>query len=74
MLKEFTGPKHRYRRSYIDYNGVGNLFKLLFGTLDSTDAKKYDEEIEKLIRNEHDAFTLLKTQSKIVNTTILIIV
>lgn len=69
VLKELTDEnQRRVKRSYID--GVGNMLKVLFGTLDSNDAKKYDEEIGKLNKTEHDVLTLLKTQSNIVRTTI----
>ncbi|KAL4721164.1 hypothetical protein ACJJTC_018264 [Scirpophaga incertulas] len=42
VLTELAGQKKR------------DKLILLFGTLDSEDAKKYDEEIEKLNQNEHD--------------------
>ena len=59
MLKELTGfHNHRVKRSYID--GVGSLFKVLFGTLDVEDAKRYNKAIDNLDKNEHKILELLK--------------
>ncbi|XP_022836924.1 uncharacterized protein LOC111364307, partial [Spodoptera litura] len=71
VLKEIIGhsfANHRSKRSVID--GVGTLFKVLFGTLDMEDAKRYDDAINNLDKNEHELITLLKSQSQIVKTTI----
>ncbi|CAH0718929.1 unnamed protein product, partial [Brenthis ino] len=69
VLKEITGfHNYRVKRSYMD--GVGNIFKVLFGTLDAEDAKKYNEAIENLDNNEHEVLQLLKSQSNVVKSTI----
>lgn len=69
VLKELTGlQNHRTKRSYVD--GIGSIFKLLFGTLDADDAKRYNEAIEHLDKDENEILNLLKSQSNVVKSTI----
>lgn len=71
VLKELTGRinnVHRVKRSYID--GIGKMFKLLFGTLDVEDAERYDDAITNLDSHQHDILSLLKSQTNVIKSTI----
>lgn len=69
VLKELTSFNNkRVKRSYFD--GIGNIFKVLFGTLSAEDAKLYNDAIENLDKNEHEVLNLLKAQSNIIKSTI----
>lgn len=71
VLQEMIGhstTNHRSKRSLID--GMGSILKMLFGTLDAEDAKRYDDAINNIDDNEHNLIKLLKSQSQIVKTTI----
>ncbi|XP_072375875.1 uncharacterized protein [Diabrotica undecimpunctata] len=58
----------RVKRGIID--GIGTVFKTLFGTLDHNDAEYYDAAINKVESNDKHLITLLKDQIQIVQTTI----
>jgi Baculovirus F protein len=61
-------PKNRAKRAWFDIIGKGA--KVLFGTLDSDDAKYYSEKIAKFERNDKTLTELIRGQSKIVKSTI----
>ena len=43
-------------------NFIGEIIKVLFGTLDENDAEHYDEQIRKFEANSDDTTDLLKEQ------------
>ena len=56
----------RKKRGY--FNGVGNLARTLFGTLDEEFAMKYQDDIYKIQTNENYLLQLIKNQTSIVET------
>lgn len=68
-LKDLIGYQtHRQKRAL--FNAIGSIFKTLFGTLDSNDAERFNEAINKAEGNEKELFQLLKQQIQVVKTTI----
>lgn len=67
VLKDLIGHP-RNRRGLI--NGLGKIFKILIGTLDSDDAEYYNNAINDLNVGEKDMTSLLKSQSQVVQSTI----
>lgn len=61
MLAE---PVRRRKRGYFD--GIGNLARTLFGTLDEEFAKKYENDIETLKNNDKHLLNLLRNQTLII--------
>jgi hypothetical protein len=51
-------------------NFIGEISKVLFGTLDENDADYYDEQIRKFDRNSDDTTELLKQQVCVLRTTL----
>lgn len=51
-------------------NGVGNLLKTAFGTLDADNAQFYDSAIDNVNKNNQYLTKLLKEQTSVVQTTI----
>jgi hypothetical protein len=51
-------------------NFVGEINKVLFGTLDENDADYYDEEIRRFERNSDDTTDLLKQQVYVIKSTL----
>jgi hypothetical protein len=49
---------------------VGEISKVLFGTLDENDADYYDEQIRSFERNSEDTTHLLKQQVYVINSTL----
>lgn len=66
-LKELVG--HDRIRSLFDAGG--KLFKMLIGTLDEDDADFYNSKINDLITGEKDFTDLLKSQTQVVQSTII---
>lgn len=58
----------RIKRGLID--GVGHIFKFLTGNLDSTDGKRYDQLIEKLIKSDQNQNDILMEQAHVLNDTL----
>lgn len=67
-LKELVGHD-RIKRSLFDAGG--KLFKMLIGTLDEDDADFYNSKINDLITGEKDFTDLLKSQTQVVQSTII---
>ena len=51
-------------------NFIGEISKVLFGTLDENDAEHYDEQIRKFEANSDDTTVLLKQQVFVLKTTL----
>jgi len=71
LLKEITGQEtggKRKRRGI--FNFIGELSKILFGTLDEDDAKYYNEQIKLFEQNSEDMNTLLKQQLAMVRSSV----
>ena len=71
ILKGLTGikgEKSRGKRGV--FNFVGELSKILFGTMDVDDAKYYNEQIENFEQNSHSMSKLIKDQVTIVRATL----
>jgi hypothetical protein len=49
---------------------VGEISKVLFGTLDENDADYYDEQIRNFERNSEDTTDLLKQQVYVIKSTL----
>jgi len=71
LLKEITrqerGGKRKKRRLF---NLIGELSKILFGTMDEDDAKYYNEQIILFEQNSGDTNTLLKQQLSVVRSSL----
>jgi len=62
LLKEITGDEQdtRWKRGLLNF--IGELSKILFGTMDEDDEKYYNEQINLFEQNSADMTTLLKQQ------------
>jgi len=71
LLKEITGQRNdRKRRRRGVFNFVGELSKILFGTLDEDDAKYYNDQIKLFERNSEDVDILLKQQLSVMKSSL----
>jgi archaellum component FlaC len=71
LLREITGRRaggKRKRRGV--FNFIGELSKILFGTMDDDDAKFYNEQIKLFEQNSEDMTTLLKQQLSVVKSSL----
>ena len=71
LLKEIVGKGYgnsRQKRGFM--NLIGEISKVLFGTLDDRDAEYYDEQIRKFGTNSDDTTELLKQQVCVLKTTL----
>lgn len=66
-LKNLIGHT-RQRRGW--FNGIGSIFKTVFGTLDSNDAEYYEKAINQVADNEHTSLNLMKDQVHVIKSTI----
>src|SRR5580765_1586651 len=64
--KEFD--KRRFKRGVFDF--VGQIAKILFDTLDSTDAEYYNEQIDLVYNNSKQLTNLYKKQISVMQSTI----
>jgi hypothetical protein len=67
LLKEITGQQiggKRKKRGV--FNFIGEISKVLFGTMDEEDARYYNEQIKLFEQNSKDVNTLLKQQLSVV--------
>ncbi|KAL3269175.1 hypothetical protein HHI36_008260, partial [Cryptolaemus montrouzieri] len=74
MVKEkeqlLTDLSNSERKKRGIINGIGSIFKTLFGTLDQDDAEYYGEAIHKVETTDQHIVSLLKEQVQIVDSTI----
>ena len=71
LLTDTAGKQYedsRLRRGILNF--VGEISKVLFGTLDENDADYYDEQICNFERNSEDTTDLLKQQVYIIKSTL----
>jgi hypothetical protein len=71
LLKEIVGKEYgdsRLKRGIMNF--IGEISKVLFGTLDENDAEYYDEQIRKFEANSDDTTDLLKQQVCVLKTTL----
>jgi len=71
LLTDTVGKKYedsRFRRGILNF--VGEISKVLFGTLDENDADYYDEQIRNFERNSEDTTDLLKQQVYVIKSTL----
>ena len=71
LLLEVTDPKYsgkRIRRGVLNF--VGEISKILFGTMDNDDAKYYNEQIRHFEENSDSMTNLLKQQLSVVKSTL----
>ena len=71
LLKVTVGKRYedsRLRRGILNF--VGEISKVLFGTLDENDADYYDEQIRNFERNSEDTTDLLKQQVYVIKSTL----
>ena len=70
LLEEITGQRNERKRRRGVFNFVGELSKILFGTLDEDDAKYYNDQIKLFERNSEDVDTLLKQQLSVMKSSL----
>lgn len=58
----------RVKRGWFD--GIGKVFKTVFGTMDAEDAKYYDQTIEDIQNGERNLLDVVKEQMSVVKATI----
>ena len=68
LLKEITGQETGGKKKRGVFNFIGELSKILFGTMDEDDAKYYNEQIKLFEQNSEDTNTLLKQQLSVVRS------
>jgi hypothetical protein len=71
LLREMVGKRNgdpRQKRGLM--NVIGEISKVLFGTLDENDAEYYDEQIRRFEANSDDTTELLKQQVFVLKTTL----
>jgi hypothetical protein len=70
-LEEITGQEiGGKRKKGVVFNFIGELSKILFGTMDEDDAKYYNEQIKLFEQNSEDMNTLLKQQLSVVRSSL----
>jgi hypothetical protein len=70
LLRELIGNTQPSRRRRGVFNFIGEVSKILFGTLDSDDADFYNEQIKHFEENSEDVTSLMKQQLSIVKATL----
>lgn len=70
LLKEITDHNGDGRKKRGVFNFVGELSKILFGTLDDGDAKYYNEQIKAFEQNSGDLTTLMKEQVSVMKSSL----
>jgi hypothetical protein len=71
LLKEITGQQNGEKRKKRGvFNFIGEISKVLFGTMDDEDAKYYNEQIKLFEQNSEDVNTLLKQQLAVVKSSL----
>jgi hypothetical protein len=71
LLKEITGQGTGGKRKKRGvFNFIGEVSKILFGTMDEDDAKYYNEQIKLFEQNSEDMSTLLKQQLSVVRSSL----
>jgi hypothetical protein len=71
LLEEMTGHQvgnNRKKRGVLNF--LGQLSKVLFGTMDDNDAKYYNEQVNLFAQNSEDMTTLLKQQLYVVKSSL----
>ena len=71
LVTDITGDdsvSSRWKRGLLNF--VGEISKILFGTLDENDADYYEEQIRHFERNSEDTTELLKQQIYVVRSTL----
>ena len=71
LLKNIVGKRQgdfRPKRGFMNF--IGEISKVLFGTLDDKDVEYYDEQIRKFETNSDDTTELLKQQVCVLKTTL----
>jgi hypothetical protein len=64
----FKNGESRWRHGLLNF--VGEISKVLFGTMDENDAEYYDEQIRHFERNSKDTTDLLKQQVYVIKSTL----
>jgi hypothetical protein len=71
LLKEITGQETGHKRKKRGvFNFIGELSKVLFGTMDDDDAKYYNDQIKLFEQNSEDMSTLLREQLSVVRSSL----
>ena len=71
LLKEIMGQETGGKRKKRGvFNFIGELSKILFGTMDDDDAKYYNEQIKLFEQNSEDMNTLLKQELSVVRSSL----
>jgi hypothetical protein len=71
LLKEMTGQQTKGNRKKRGvFNFIGEISKILFGTMDEGDARYYNEQIKLFEENSEDVNALLKQQLSVVKSSL----
>jgi hypothetical protein len=71
LLKEITGQEIGYKRKKRGvFHFIGELSKILFGTMDEDDAKYYNDQIKLFEQNSKDTNALMKQQLSVVKSSL----
>jgi hypothetical protein len=71
LILDITDPQsNQTRRMRGIFNFVGEISKILFGTMDDEDARYYNEQIERFEENSDDITELLKEQLYVVKSSL----
>jgi hypothetical protein len=71
LLREITGRQTTGKRKKRGvFNFIGELSKILFGTMDDDDAVYYNEQIKLFEQNSEDTNTLLKQQLSVMKSSL----
>jgi hypothetical protein len=68
LVTDVQKPSHRTKRGVLNF--IGEISKILFGTLTQSDAKGYNQHISELEREQKEFLHLANEQKTIIKTTI----
>jgi hypothetical protein len=70
LVRDITGQQMGNRKKRGVFNFIGELSKIIFGTLDEDDAKFYNDQIKLFERDSEDVTALLKQQLSVVKSSL----
>lgn len=73
LIENFIQIQHQDRRKRSLFDGIGKTFKILFGTLDVTDAQYYDDQMSELDKKQTNTINLIQNQTSLLRSSIHII-
>lgn len=73
LIENFIQSKQQSRRKRSLFDGIGKIFKILFGTLNVDDAQFYDEQMSEMDMKQINTINLIQNQTSLVRSSIHII-